>query len=98
MSFKLLGIVLAVAEIGRFILRRVRVDAAARMRPRNPDLRDFDAVVESIEVSALRELPDPVLASTHLGTIPARVGANGAQLPERAHGNRHAADRCQRRS
>ena len=62
-------------------VRRVMVGAPARVRPRNPDVAAFDAVVEAVDVSALREFPDPILASTHQGPVPARAGPDGTSLP-----------------
>jgi putative peptide zinc metalloprotease protein len=62
-------------------VRRVMVGAPARVRPRNPDVAAFDAVVEAVDVSALREFPDPILASTHQGPGPARAGPDGTSLP-----------------
>ena len=70
------------ALVAESSVRRLATGRSAHVRPRNPDLAGFDAVVETIDTSALRELPDPALASTHGGPIPARAGPNNTVVPE----------------
>lgn len=63
-------------------IHRLAVGRMAQVQPRNPDLGAFAAVVEAIDTSATRQLPEVALASTHGGPIPARVGANNTTVPE----------------
>jgi len=70
------------ALVAEQAIRRLAIGRHAHVRPRNPNLSGFDAVVEAIDATALRELPDVALASTHGGPIPARAGQNNTAFPE----------------
>lgn len=63
-------------------LQRIKEGAQARVVPFNPDQATFGAEVTKIEANSIRELSDPILASTHGGPIPARSDANGVTVPE----------------
>lgn len=64
------GLVEAFVEEGD--LHRIEVGAQARVMPFNLDQATFGAEVIKIEANSIRELADPILASTHGGPIPAR--------------------------
>jgi putative peptide zinc metalloprotease protein len=70
------------AFVAEQYVHRLAVGRMAQVRPRNPDLGVFAAVIEAIDTSAMRQVPDVSLASTHGGPIPARVGPNNSAVPE----------------
>lgn len=70
------------ALVAEDAVRRIAVGRQGVVYFRNPDLKPVVAVVEEIDTTALRTLPDPTLASTHGGPIPARAGPNQSLVPE----------------
>ncbi len=56
---------------------RIQAGAAARVFTHRADTAVFDATVESIDSTATRNLPHPMLASNHGGPLAARAGPRG---------------------
>jgi putative peptide zinc metalloprotease protein len=58
-------------------ITRIHVGAHARLLMRRPDTVAVDAIVTDIDPTASRILPEPMLASTHGGSIAVRPGPRG---------------------
>lgn len=63
---------------------RIRVGAHARLVTRRVDAEALDAVVTEIDETATRNLPEPMLASSHGGQIAVRDEPGGALFPNEA--------------
>ncbi len=63
---------------------RIRIGAHARLVTRRADAEALDAVVTGIDETATRNLPEPMLASSHGGEIAVRDDPGGALLANEA--------------
>lgn len=63
---------------------RIRVGAHAKLVTRRADAEALDAVVTGIDETATRNLPEPMLASSHGGQIAVRDEPGGALFPNEA--------------